>query len=96
MRSADLNTIEDEVKTIMTKEELVNKMVEDLVGKPLKTPAGKDITIKVDNFGTFYIAFKTGGELPSVLQGKFTDYKNVAQAIRVYFETKEPTKEEKK
>lgn len=59
----------------------------------LKTEAGKEIDIVVDNKTAHYkIQFKTGGELPQELTGLFTSTYKAIEAINRYLGNRKKTK----
>ena len=53
-----------------------------VVGKTLK---GKEVSYRVpDNEALYEIAFVGGGQLPKELQGRWTDPRQIENAIKVY------------
>lgn len=62
-----------------------------------KTPSGKEIGIRVkEGDASWTIAFKSGGELPAVLQGGFSRNTYAIQAINTYLSTIDKAPEVKK
>lgn len=49
-----------------------------------KTKKGKELVVDQNTLGYFFIKFTTGGQLPSTLSGKFTNYDVAERAIESY------------
>jgi len=64
--------------------------VENQPGKYI-TEAGKEIKVyKVEGFALYHVAFTSGGELPEVLNTRYTSIKGAENAIKTYLKSKAP------
>lgn len=60
------------------------------------TSGGKRFNIFLDRTGYYKVRYSDGGQLPSCLTGKYTDYYTAEQDIKLYVDTKHRTASKRK